>query len=99
LCDLPAKFQDSSFEQGRILSFEEKLFDSSAMDAFLVSPFIMSEPPMDSVQLPYASINISQLVPIYLEEAKAVQRIGLGAFIEELGQGLYDMERPRIRLG
>jgi Suppressor of fused protein (SUFU) len=95
---LPERFFTSSFGVGTVLETSAAIARSSKMTCFLVSPFFMSDSPLPPLLLPYCEINILMLVPVYREEASTLRDIGLGAFLEQLGEAVYDCERARLSL-
>lgn len=98
LCVIPRRFFDSTLEQGTVLALGKTMSGGSDKDALLIAPFLLSTEPLESLDLPHGAVNLSQLIPVAVDEAPAIKELGLAQFIARLGDGLYDPCRSLIQL-
>ncbi len=86
--------KEKIFKYLTILTMDEKISDESEMRGFLVfgPPLIDGEDmdfPTDDIPIKFAGFY-----PIYLEEAKAIQKYGLEAFWRRDDYDIYSVNRP-----
>ena len=85
---------DNSFLQGTVLHFRQRIVDTCPMTSFLIFTCDLLEPELQRIPLADRTVHLSQLYPIYEEEAPLLLEIGLEKFFFKLGIDFSDVDRP-----
>lgn len=86
------------FTYGTILHFRQRIADECPMTSFLVFASSLLNQKQQRVVLTDRIINISQLYPIYEEEAHIIHHMGVEAFFFDLDIDFCDLGRAPARM-
>jgi hypothetical protein len=87
---------ENSFSYGTILHFRQRVVDTCPMTSFLLFACTMLDAEQQRIRLEDRLVNISQLYPIYEDEAALILEIGVEKFFWELGIQFEDVGRPPV---
>lgn len=89
---------DCPFCYGQTINFHEQVSDDSEMDAFLIfAPSTLEKSDYSDIEIGTDyKINIAGLYPIYSDEIKVYDKIGLEAFWHHPNFDNYSVTRQRI---
>ncbi|MBC7450561.1 MAG: suppressor of fused domain protein [Cytophagales bacterium] len=89
--------QQIDFSYGEVLNFGEKISNDSNMDSFFIfAPSILERSDFADIDALEYKINLTGIYPIYSNEIKTIDTIGLEAFMKNKDYDLYSVTRKAI---
>ena len=89
--------QQIDFTYGEVINFGEKISTDSDMDSFFIfAPSILEREDFLDIDVLEYKINLTGIYPIYSDEIKAIDTVGLEKFMKNPSYDMYAVNRPVI---
>ncbi|WP_050725659.1 suppressor of fused domain protein [Vulgatibacter incomptus] len=89
--------QEIDFSFGTVLHFGQQISDESPMTSFLIFTSTLLDADEQRTALSEWTIKLSQLYPIYQQEAAVIDEVGVERFFWGLGIDFDDVRRPPVK--